>query len=164
MEYSDNRFDKAYAIEATCHSSDLTKVYSEIYRVLKPGGLFVCCEWIMTDKYDKNDAYHRKLKADILVSQTTSLLYYTTFVYNIKLHLFTTLHYTVYFIILHHFTTLNNVCLLHYTTFVYYITLCCLLHYTSLMLHYIDVPHQTTFVYYITPHWVTTLHYIVLAD
>ena len=68
IEHSDNYFDKAYALEATCHSADLIKVYSEIYRVLKPGGLFVCCEWIMTEEYDSTNAYHRKLKDDILVS------------------------------------------------------------------------------------------------
>lgn len=66
LSYPDGTFDKAYAIEATCHSPCLAKVYSEICRVLKPGGLFACCEWIMTDKYDPNNSYHKKLKADIL--------------------------------------------------------------------------------------------------
>jgi sterol 24-C-methyltransferase len=36
----DNTFDAAFAIEATCHAPDKVGVYSEIARVLKPGGLF----------------------------------------------------------------------------------------------------------------------------
>jgi len=66
LTYADGSFDKAYAIEATCHSPNIAAVYAEICRVLKPGGLFACCEWVMTDKYDSNNSYHRKLKDDIL--------------------------------------------------------------------------------------------------
>jgi len=64
--YPEATFDKVYAIEATCHSPTLVKVYAEIFRVLKPGGRFACCEWILTDKYDPHNSYHRKLKEDIL--------------------------------------------------------------------------------------------------
>jgi len=66
LAYAEGSFDKAYAIEATCHARSLSIVYSEIFRVLKPGGRFACYEWIMTDKFDPNNAYHRKLKEDIL--------------------------------------------------------------------------------------------------
>jgi len=68
MPYSDGHFDKVYAIEATCHSTSLYTVYAEVFRVLKPGGLFAMYEWIMTDHYNPTDPYHKKLKADILVS------------------------------------------------------------------------------------------------
>ena len=74
MPYSDGRFDKVYAIEATCHSPSLLSVYSEVFRVLKPGGLFALYEWIMTDKYNPTDPYHKKLKADILVSSIIFVL------------------------------------------------------------------------------------------
>merc|ERR1711939_948856 len=50
-----------------CHAPDRNGVYSEILRVLKPGGTFACYEWCLTDKYDKNNAYHRKVKKDIEV-------------------------------------------------------------------------------------------------
>ena len=46
---------------------DRKGVYSEIRRVLKPGGIFATYEWCLTDKYDANDAYHRKIKKDIEV-------------------------------------------------------------------------------------------------
>jgi len=38
--FEDATFDAAYAIEATCHAPDRTGCFSEIYRTLKPGGVF----------------------------------------------------------------------------------------------------------------------------
>lgn len=40
MPFPDNTFDAVYAIEATVHAPSLAGVYSEIFRVLKPGGTF----------------------------------------------------------------------------------------------------------------------------
>ena len=58
-------FDAAYAIEATCHAPDLTAVYKEINRVLKKGGTFAAYEWLITDKYDPENASHRRIKQEI---------------------------------------------------------------------------------------------------
>lgn len=65
MPFDDESFDAAYAIEATCHAPDRTKVYREIYRVLKPGSIFACYEWCMTDTYEKGNAEHEKIKKQI---------------------------------------------------------------------------------------------------
>lgn len=65
MPFKDSTYDAAYAIEATCHAPDRVGVYSEIYRVLKPGTIFAAYEWCMTDKYDPNNAEHNKIKKDI---------------------------------------------------------------------------------------------------
>jgi hypothetical protein len=46
-------FDGVYAIEATCHAPERRGVYGEIMKVLKPGGVFACYEWCLTDEYDK---------------------------------------------------------------------------------------------------------------
>ena len=73
MPFDDNTFDGAYAIEATCHSGNLGKVFSEVYRVLKPGGVFAVYDWLMTDKYDENNAQHRKIKHDIEVKRSTAI-------------------------------------------------------------------------------------------
>mmetsp|Transcript_18951 Transcript_18951/g.26748 ORF Transcript_18951/g.26748 Transcript_18951/m.26748 type:complete len:366 (+) Transcript_18951:303-1400(+) len=50
--FENSSFDAAYAIEATCHAPDRVGCYSEIYRVLKPGAIFACYEWCLTDRYN----------------------------------------------------------------------------------------------------------------
>jgi sterol 24-C-methyltransferase len=65
MSFPDNTFDCVYAIEATVHAPSLEGVYSQIYRVLKPGGVFGVYEWLMTDKYDNNNEYHREIRLGI---------------------------------------------------------------------------------------------------
>jgi len=65
MPFKENSFDAAYAIEATCHAPDRVGVYSEIKRVLKPGSIFACYEWCMTDSYDKTNPEHEKIKKQI---------------------------------------------------------------------------------------------------
>lgn len=67
LPFADNSFDAVYAIEATCHAPERNGVYSEILRVLKPGGVFATYEWCLTDKYDKNNEVHRQIKKDIEV-------------------------------------------------------------------------------------------------
>lgn len=65
MHFPDNSFDAVYAIEATVHAPNLEGVYSEIFRVLKPGGIFGVYEWLMTDNYDNNNHEHRKIRLGI---------------------------------------------------------------------------------------------------
>lgn len=65
MDFADNTFDGAYAIEATCHAKDKAKCYGEIMRIIKPGTCFVVYEWVMTKKYDPKDEYHRRVKHGI---------------------------------------------------------------------------------------------------
>eukprot|EP00657_Telonema_sp_P-1_P007375 TRINITY_DN27201_c0_g1_i1.p1 TRINITY_DN27201_c0_g1~~TRINITY_DN27201_c0_g1_i1.p1 ORF type:complete len:369 (+),score=121.75 TRINITY_DN27201_c0_g1_i1:203-1309(+) len=65
LPFEDNSFDAVYAIEATCHAPDRIGVYSEILRVLKPGGIFATYEWCLTDAYDKENAEHRFIKKAI---------------------------------------------------------------------------------------------------
>lgn len=59
--------DKAYAIEATVHAPSLERAYTEIARVLKPGGLFATYEWCLTDRYNPADPAHRAFKDGILI-------------------------------------------------------------------------------------------------
>lgn len=40
-------------------------MYSEILRVLKPGGTFGVYEWLMTDQYNNDDMEHRRIRLDI---------------------------------------------------------------------------------------------------
>mmetsp|Transcript_29399 Transcript_29399/g.62439 ORF Transcript_29399/g.62439 Transcript_29399/m.62439 type:complete len:471 (+) Transcript_29399:191-1603(+) len=63
--FAPSTFDAAYAIEATCHAPDRLKCYSEIYRVLKPGAVFACYEWCLTDRYDPANPEHVRIKKQI---------------------------------------------------------------------------------------------------
>ena len=63
--FENSSFDAAYAIEATCHAPDRVGCYSEIYRVLKPGAIFACYEWCLTDKYDPSNQEHVLIKKQI---------------------------------------------------------------------------------------------------
>uniref|UniRef100_A0A0E0F4W4 Methyltransferase n=1 Tax=Oryza meridionalis TaxID=40149 RepID=A0A0E0F4W4_9ORYZ len=65
MPIPDCTFDAAYALDATCHAPDAVGVYSEIFRVLKPGRLFAMDEWCLTDKYDPDNARHLSIKAEL---------------------------------------------------------------------------------------------------
>lgn len=59
LPFPDNHFDGVYAIEATCHAPVREDVYSQIYRVLKPGQVFACYEWCLTPLYDGDNSLHR---------------------------------------------------------------------------------------------------------
>ena len=65
MSFPDNSFDAIYAIEATVHAPTLEGIYSEIFRVLKPGGIFGVYEWLMTDDYDNDNINHREIRLGI---------------------------------------------------------------------------------------------------
>ncbi|KAF9977340.1 Delta(24)-sterol C-methyltransferase [Actinomortierella ambigua] len=61
MPFDDHSFDACYAIEATVHAATLEGVYGEAFRVLKPGGIFACYEWVMTDKFDVTNPEHQRI-------------------------------------------------------------------------------------------------------
>jgi len=65
MSFPSESFDAVYAIEATVHAPSLEGVYSQIYRVLKPGGVFGVYEWLMTDRYDNENPRHREIRLGI---------------------------------------------------------------------------------------------------
>ncbi|CCU76613.1 unnamed protein product [Blumeria hordei] len=65
MSFPENSFDCVYAIEATVHAPSLEGVYSQIFRVLKPGGVFGVYEWLMTDDYDNENEHHRNIRIGI---------------------------------------------------------------------------------------------------
>ena len=63
---TDGAFDRAYAIESTCHAPDKAGAFAEIYRVLKPGALFWGQEMCMTDEFDPGDSHHRAIKRELM--------------------------------------------------------------------------------------------------
>ena len=65
MSFPSGSFDAVYAIEATVHAPSLEGIYSQIFRVLKPGGVFGVYEWLMTEAYDNENARHREIRLGI---------------------------------------------------------------------------------------------------
>lgn len=47
------------------HAPSLEGVYSQVFRVLKPGGVFGVYEWVMTDKFQKGDKHHEAIRLGI---------------------------------------------------------------------------------------------------
>lgn len=66
-QFGENSFDAVYAIEATCHAPTFEGVYSEVFKVLKPGGIFGVYEWCMTDKWDESNPHHKEVAHGIEV-------------------------------------------------------------------------------------------------
>ncbi|KAJ4474400.1 delta-sterol C-methyltransferase [Lentinula aciculospora] len=64
-QFGENSFDAVYAIEATVHAPTWEGVYGEIFKVLKPGGVFGVYEWCMTDAWDPSIPSHKALAHEI---------------------------------------------------------------------------------------------------
>lgn len=75
MDFEPESFDAVYAIEATVHAPVLEGVYSEIYKVLKPGGVFGVYEWVLTDKFDETNPKHREIAYGIEVGDGIPKMY-----------------------------------------------------------------------------------------
>lgn len=67
LPWPNEYFDRAYEIEATCHSPDRVDTFSGVARVLKKGGLFAGYEWVVTEKYNPNNKDHVRVKEGIEV-------------------------------------------------------------------------------------------------
>ena len=65
VDAADESFDAIYSIEASCCAPDKLGIYSEAFRLLKPGGRFGAYEYCMTDRFDPQDPHHLKVKADL---------------------------------------------------------------------------------------------------
>ena len=65
LPVADESYDAVYAIEATCHAPDKTKLFKELFRVMKPGSQLAGYEWCLTDRYDAQNPEHRAVKKSI---------------------------------------------------------------------------------------------------
>ncbi|GAA94654.1 hypothetical protein E5Q_01307 [Mixia osmundae IAM 14324] len=63
--FGENTFDYVFACEATVHAPDAKGCYSQIMRVLKPGGVFGMYEWVMTHRYDPSNPKHVEIARQI---------------------------------------------------------------------------------------------------
>lgn len=62
----DGAYDRAYAIESTCHAPDKVGAFTEISRVLKPGALLWGQEMCLTDTFDPDNATHRDIEQELM--------------------------------------------------------------------------------------------------
>jgi sterol 24-C-methyltransferase len=67
LPFEDGHFDACYQVEATCHAPDKKACYSEVLRIVKPGGYFTGYEWVMTPQYSASNARHNAIKQGIEV-------------------------------------------------------------------------------------------------
>jgi sterol 24-C-methyltransferase len=58
-------YDAVYAIEATCHAPDKTRLFRTLASVMAPGALFGSYEWCLTPRYDAANPAHRAIKRGI---------------------------------------------------------------------------------------------------
>jgi len=65
MQAEDGSCDAAYHIEALPHAPDKVAAFAEIFRVLRPGAVFVGYDWCMTPLYDGGNPGHRELREGI---------------------------------------------------------------------------------------------------
>lgn len=59
--FEDEAFDAFYQVQAMTYAINLTKVLTEINRVLKPGARISLLDGVMLDGFDPKDKYHAKL-------------------------------------------------------------------------------------------------------
>ena len=61
LEFDDESFDAVYAIQPMTYVSDHAYTFSEVLRVLKPGGRFVINDVAALDAYDRDDEHKKTL-------------------------------------------------------------------------------------------------------
>lgn len=61
LEFDDASFDAVYAIQPMTYVSDHAYTFAEVFRILKPGGVFVINDVAALDAYDRADDHQRTL-------------------------------------------------------------------------------------------------------
>lgn len=58
--FEDNSVDVMYAFETIVHNSDKEKIYREVYRVLKPGGVIIVYDYALAEPFETFDPQIQK--------------------------------------------------------------------------------------------------------
>ena len=54
-QLTDNSVDVCYAVETIVHNTDKERIYREVYRVLKPGGVMIIYDYALAAAFDTYD-------------------------------------------------------------------------------------------------------------
>ena len=80
----DNQYSFVYAIYCLKYSNNLSQVFSEVYRILEPGGIFLSYEILTTEKYCDDNPEHKKIMENICRSTNMPPLHNVTDMRNIS--------------------------------------------------------------------------------
>jgi SAM-dependent methyltransferase len=74
LPFADQTFDVVFSKDALIHVADKSALYTEVLRVLKPGGVFAASDWLRSANADSLDGYNewRSLTAHDFSMQTDS--------------------------------------------------------------------------------------------
>jgi len=56
-----NHYDAAFYMESSLHCENRTQTFSEVFKLLKPGGRLVAMEYVTLPGWKPNDPYHKEL-------------------------------------------------------------------------------------------------------
>ncbi len=61
IDAPDGSYDAVYSIQSICRAPDVSRVYAEAFRILKPGGCFAAYECSLSDNFDAEKAEHQRV-------------------------------------------------------------------------------------------------------
>lgn len=63
--FEDNTFDGIYQIQVFSLASDFECTIKEVARILKPGGRFICLDWVKLQAFEEKNIHHEKLLGQV---------------------------------------------------------------------------------------------------
>lgn len=73
-QFEDNSIDVMYAIETIVHNTDKDRIYREVFRILKPGGVMIVYDYALSEPYTSSDPMTQKAIALISKGCASALI------------------------------------------------------------------------------------------
>jgi len=65
LPFENDKLDAIYEVQAFTYCTDKEQVFSELFRVLRPGGKVSFLDWFVLKNYDQNNLQHREIMAQV---------------------------------------------------------------------------------------------------